>query len=70
MARKQVERQLRLFGLGDLGEPEDGATSDPDGDSGEDLWAPVMRDLGLILRMGRFEAHLAQRVPPSTDDPG
>ena len=61
-------RQLRLFGVGDLGEPEDGVESDPADESGPDSWAPVMRELGLILRQGRFEAHLARLTAPGDDD--
>ena len=68
MARKQVDRQLRLFGVGDLGDLEDGANSDPDVESGADVWTPIMRTLGLILRDGHFEAHLAKSIPSSADD--
>ena len=67
MARQHKDRQLRMFGVGDLDEPVDGAGSDPEDDSGEDRWNPVMRDLGILLRVGRFEAYLARQRPGDDD---
>lgn len=60
MARKQVDRQLRLFGLGDLGEGDDGRDL-PDGRSVHQSWDEVMADLGRLLRQARFEVYLARR---------
>ena len=47
MARREVERQLRLFGVGDLGPPED----------------RVFRHLGRLLREEGFEDYLTHRQP-------
>ena len=62
MARREVERQLRLFGVGGLGPPEE---DDVDGSEGSDdeRWDAVFRYLGKLLREERFEDYLARRQP-------
>ena len=60
MARKEVERQLRLFGVGDLGslDEEDGSL-EPEGVA-EQRWDDVFRHLGRLLREEGFGAYLAR----------
>ena len=62
MARREVERQLRLFGVGDLGPPEE---EDVDGSDGPDdeRWDRVFRHLGRLLREEGFEDYLTHRQP-------
>ena len=62
MARRKVDKQLRLFGVGELGPPDD----DDDGiggagDSDSERWDKVLRHLGMLLREERFEGYLARR---------
>ena len=58
MARREVERQLRLFGVGglDSSDGEEGS-ADADGDHDE-RWYEVYRHLGRLLREEGFEAFL------------
>lgn len=60
MARREVERQLRLFGVGDLGPPEE---DDVDGSEGsdDDRWDAVFRHLGKLLREEGFEDYLTRQ---------
>ena len=67
MARKEHERQLRLFGVGDLGDG-DGGEGSPDGRSGHQSWDEVMADLGRLLREARFGAYLARQDSPERDE--
>lgn len=61
MARKEVERQLRLFGVGDLAPPdeEDGVAVSDGSDDGR--WDAVYRHLGRILKEEGFDSYLARR---------
>ncbi len=59
MARREVERQLRLFGVGDLdsGDEEKGSTGAlADND---ERWNEIYRHLGRLLREEGFEEFLA-----------
>ena len=61
MPRREVERQLRLFGVGDVDAPgeEDGS-----GDAGGDFderWNQVFVHLGQLLREEKFEDFLARQ---------
>ena len=61
MARRDVERQLRLFGVGDLGPPDGGdGVAGSDG-SDDERWDEVFRHLGRLLREERFEDYLSRR---------
>lgn len=61
MARKEQERQLRLFGVGDLGPPdEEGGGAVPEG-SDDERWDAVYRHLGRILAEEGFGAYLGRR---------
>ena len=63
MARKEQERQLRLFGVGDLGPPdEEGEGAVPDGPDDE-RWDAVYRHLGRILAEEGFKAYLGRLSP-------
>ena len=64
MARKHVDRQIRLFPSGDLVGPN-GKQSPPE--ESHDAWDAVMRDLGVLLRVGRFEFYLARQRPGDED---
>ena len=58
MARKEQERQLRLFGVGDLGPPdEEGGGAVPEG-SDDERWDAVYRHLGRILAEEGFRGLL------------
>ena len=59
LARKHVDRQIRLFPLGGWADPDEGES--PPEESRD--WDAVMRDLRLILSRGRFEAYLARQRP-------
>ena len=60
MARREVERQLRLFGVGDLSSlGEEEGSADAGGDSDE-RWNEVCRHLGRLLREEGFEDFLAR----------
>lgn len=68
MARKQVNRQLRLFGVGDLGDEDDGRKP-PDGRRPwYESWPEASVALGHLLRETKFEAYLARQDCP--DDQG
>ena len=69
LARKEVERQLWLFGVGDLGGSADEDGSSPEVGSAKIDWETVMGDLGRILREGRFETYLARPGCSNPDDP-
>ena len=60
MARKEVERQLRLFGVGDLGSPE-GEDGIPELVDADERWDEVFRHLGRLLRQEGFEDFLARQ---------
>ncbi len=60
MARKHVDRQIRLFPLGDLADPDEGESA-PEESPGD--WDAIMRDLGVLLREARFEGYLARQRP-------
>ncbi len=61
MARRDTQRQLRLFGVGDLGPPdEDGREAGSDS-SNYERWEEVFLHLGRLLAEEGFEDHLAHR---------
>lgn len=66
MARKE-QRQLRLFGVGDLGSEDDGREP-PDGRPRPESWDEVMGGLGRLLRETRFEAYLARQGLQKPDE--
>ena len=66
MARKQV-RQLRLFGVGDLGDEDDGRKP-PGRRTWYGSWPEASVALGHLLRETKFEAYLARQDSP--DDQG
>ena len=66
MTRKQV-RQLRLFGVGDLGDEDDGRKP-PGRRTWYGSWPEASVALGRLLRETRFEAYLARQDSP--DDQG
>ncbi len=58
MARRERQRQLRLFGVGDLGPPDDGDGRAGSGKSDDERWDEVFRDLGRLLSEEKFENYL------------
>ena len=61
MARREVQRQLRLFGVGDLGlSGEEEGSAEADGGNDE-RWNEIYRNLGRLLREEGFEDFLARR---------
>ena len=60
MARREIQRQLRLFGVGDLGlsSEEEGSVDVADND---ERWNEVYRNLGRPLKEEGFEDFLARR---------
>ena len=67
MARKQV-RQLRLFGVGDLGDEDDGRKPPGGRRPWYESWPEASVALGHLLRETKFEAYLARQDSP--DDQG
>ena len=63
MARREVDRQrqLRLFGVGDLGPPDDGGDDAGSGMSDDERWQEVHRHLSIILAEEGFLDYLARR---------
>ena len=59
MARKEVERQLRLFGVGDVGFLEEDGSLESEGVA-DQRWDDVFRHLGRLLREEGFGAYLAR----------
>ena len=62
MARKPVERQLRLFPVGELGCGGEGQEDCVAESSGDDPWGPVMEDLGRFLGRGNFADYLRKAL--------
>ena len=67
VVHKQVQRQLRLFGVGDLGD-EDGGKEPPDGRPRHQSWDEAMAGLGRLLKETGFEAYLARLNSPDRGD--
>ena len=61
MSRREVERQLRLFGVGDLGPLDDDNEEAGSGISNDERWEEVFRHLGRLLADEGFENYLAHR---------
>ena len=68
MARKEVERQLQLFGVGDLGPPDEDADTES-GISNDARWQEVYKHLGKLLAEDGFADYLARRER-GQDQPG
>ena len=61
MARREVERQMRLFGVGDLGPPDDDDGDAGSGVSDDERWQGVHSRLWTILAEEGFLDYLARR---------
>ena len=59
MARREVERQLRLFGVGDLASLDEEKGSTGAVDDNDERWNEVFKHLGRLLREEGFEDFLA-----------
>ena len=68
MARREAERQPRLFGVGDLGLPDDDGRDAGAGMSDAERWQEAYRHLGRILAEEGFLDYLARRR--SEQEPG
>ena len=61
MARRKVERQMRLFGVGDLGPLDDDDGDAGSGVSDHERWQEVHSGLHTILAEEGFLDYLARR---------
>ena len=61
MARRDVNRQPRLFGVGDLGPPDEDGGGAGSGMSDAERWQEVRRHLGRILVEEGFLDYLVRR---------
>ena len=68
MARREAERQLWLFGVGDLGPPDEDEENGS-GISNDERWERVFRHLGKLLVEEGFMGYLACRER-GQDQPG